>query len=332
MAISKKKGSPYYYTRFSICGIRIQESTLTTIKSEAQEYEEKRRREVRDQVVMGKKPDYTWDQAGTRWLKEKKHKRSLVTDIFHFNWLEQHLKGISLKDITKDKIEAIALQKEKENVEPSTVNRILQLIRAVLNTAYKQWEWIDKVPIFRMRKEHNKRIRWLTKEEVERLYSYLPPHLKPLVQFSLATGLRQANVLELRWEDVNLALKHVTVHPDKAKAEKGLPIPLNADAIEVLLCQTGQHSDFVFTYKGRPIKQCNTKAWRNALSRAEITNFRWHDLRHTWASWHVQSGTSLQELQQLGGWANFETVLRYAHLSSHHLQKAANRIVEVEHV
>jgi len=67
-------------------------------------------------------------------------------------------------------------------------------------------------------------------------------------------------------------------------------------------------------------------AWRNALSRAGIENFRWHDLRHTWASWHVQNGTSLQELQVLGGWASLEMVLRYAHLSGDHLKAAADRV------
>lgn len=69
-----------------------------------------------------------------------------------------------------------------------------------------------------------------------------------------------------------------------------------------------------------------TRAWTNALKRAGIDNFRWHDLRHTWASWHVQNGTSLQELQQLGGWSSFEMVLRYAHLSGDALRTAADRI------
>ena len=59
---------------------------------------------------------------------------------------------------------------------------------------------------------------------------------------------------------------------------------------------------------------------------AEIEDFRWHDLRHTWASWHVQSGTSLQELKELGGWSCYEMVLRYAHLGGDHLKEAANRV------
>ena len=103
-------------------------------------------------------------------------------------------------------------------------------------------------------------------------------------------------------------------------------MPLNEDAIAVLLKQIGKHHQFVFTYEGNRIIQCSTKAWKKALKRAGIESFRWHDLRHTWASWHIQNGTSLQELQQLGGWASFDMVLRYAHLSSDHLLKAAERI------
>lgn len=77
---------------------------------------------------------------------------------------------------------------------------------------------------------------------------------------------------------------------------------------------------------GKPIHQVSSKAWRKAFQRAGIENFRWHDLRHTWRSWHVQSGISLQELQLLGGWSCFDMVLRYAHLSSQHLHDAAKRI------
>ncbi len=67
-------------------------------------------------------------------------------------------------------------------------------------------------------------------------------------------------------------------------------------------------------------------AWKRSLKRAGIENFRFHDLRHTWASWHVMSGTSLQELMELGGWKSYEMVLRYAHLAPEHLSDAAARI------
>jgi integrase len=70
----------------------------------------------------------------------------------------------------------------------------------------------------------------------------------------------------------------------------------------------------LFTYKGKPIQKADTKAWRQALARAGIKNFRWHDLRHTWASWHVQNGTPLHILQELGGWSEIGMVQRYAHI------------------
>ena len=81
-----------------------------------------------------------------------------------------------------------------------------------------------------------------------------------------------------------------------------------------------------FTFRGNPVQQVNTRAWKLALERAGIKDFRWHDLRHTWASWHVQSGTPLQVLQELGGWSCYEMVLRYAHLSAGHLADYAENL------
>jgi integrase len=75
----------------------------------------------------------------------------------------------------------------------------------------------------------------------------------------------------------------------------------------------------VFSYSGNPIKQVNGKAWMAALRRSSIEDFRWHDLRHTWASWHVRNGTPLHALQELGGWESSEMVRRYAHFSAEHL-------------
>jgi integrase len=100
-----------------------------------------------------------------------------------------------------------------------------------------------------------------------------------------------------------------------------------AAALGVLRARLGEHPEYVFTYKGKPVDRCSTKAWKRALERAGIDRkFRWHDLRHTWASWHVQSGTRLQELMELGSWSSYEMVLRYAHLATDHLRDAASRI------
>ena len=75
----------------------------------------------------------------------------------------------------------------------------------------------------------------------------------------------------------------------------------------------------MFVYRGRPVYQTVTQAWHDACAKAGIRDFRWHDLRHTWASWHVQRGTPMQVIKELGGWETLEMVQRYAHLSADHL-------------
>lgn len=276
--------------------------------------------------MHGSKPRITWHQAELRWLQEMSHKKSIIHDIRKFEWLQNHLGKMYLDEIDKIVIQNIAEIKEKEGNKPSTVNRTLALIRSVLSRACKNWEWLDTVPRIELRKEGNFINRWLTHEEAIRLIKNLPTHLSQMVRFSLSTGLRAKNVSDLKWQDVDMFRAHMVVHPDKNKTKKFLGVPLNSDAIQVLKEVSGNHPEYVFTYKGIPIQQVNTKAWRKALKRADIKNFRWHDLRHTWASWHVQSGTSLQELCELGGWGSMAMVLRYAHLSGKQLIKAADRI------
>lgn len=87
----------------------------------------------------------------------------------------------------------------------------------------------------------------------------------------------------------------------------------------------GEHPRWCFIFQGKRLDRVGS-AWKRSLKRAEIEDFRFHDLRHTWASWHVMSGTSLQELMELGGWKSYEMVLRYAHLAPGHLADAAARI------
>ncbi|MBI1731878.1 MAG: site-specific integrase, partial [Gammaproteobacteria bacterium] len=160
----------------------------------------------------------------------------------------------------------------------------------------------------------------------------LPEHLAAMVRFSLATGLRQKNVTHLDWSQVDTARRCAWIHADQAKAGKPIAVPLNDEALAVLEKQKGLHDAWVFPYQGEPVEQPNNWAWRKALKRAGITNFRWHDLRHTWATWHMQAGTPLFALQELGGWASTEMVRRYAHLSSEHLAKYADRMAETSRV
>ena len=214
-----------------------------------------------------------------------------------------------------------------EETNESTANRNMALIRAVLRRACEVWEWTERVPKVPMYTIRNKRIRWLTRDEAQRLIGLLPPHQAAMARFALATGLRQRNVCRLKWEAVDLERRCAWVHPDQSKTRRAIAVPLNAEAVAVLRAQTGLHREYVFAFEGQPVWQVNTKAWRKAVKTAGLQDFRWHDLRHTWASWHVQAGTPLNVLQEMGGWASYDMVLRYAHLSSGHLLPHAERIV-----
>ena len=157
----------------------------------------------------------------------------------------------------------------------------------------------------------------------------LPEHQREMVLFALATGLRQGNVVRLEWPQVNMELRHAWVQATHSKNRHPISVPLNEIAMGVLERQLGKHSKRVFTYKGKPIVWANTKHWRAALKRAGIENFRWHDLRHTWATWQRQAGTPTHELQRLGGWRTGAMVERYAHLAPDHLAFAASRLDSV---
>src|SRR5438552_2284631 len=169
------------------------------------------------------------------------------------------------------------------------------------------------VPKVKLFKEGPGRERSITVEEAETLLAKLPEHQRDVVTFTLATGLRQSNVLDLEWSHVDLEARHAWVGANDSKNGKPITVPLNATALEVLRRQLGKHPQRVFTYAGKPLATANTRAWRKALKRAGIENFRWHDTRHTWATWHRRSGTPTHELQRLGGWRSSVMVERYAH-------------------
>lgn len=317
-----KRGSTWWIDFTTPSGERIRRSAETSSKAEASELHDRLKAESWRVQALGEKPKYTWDDAGYQWLMETKHKRTHQRDIRMLAWLQQFLKGRILVDIRRDEIAAIGERKKAEASGP-TANRYLALIRAILRKACFEWEWIDKAPKVKLYKEAKRRVRWITPEQANCLLSELPVHQRDITLFALATGLRQSNVVTLTWPQVDLQRKTAWIPGDKAKGKEDIHVSLSQMSVEVLQRQLGKHDEFVFTYAGKPITQVNTKAWRSALKRTGIENFRWHDLRHTWASWLVQNGTPMYDLQEMGGWKSAEMVRRYAHLAPAQMAKHA---------
>ena len=319
-----KRGNTWWIQFTDQNGKKIQRSAGTKIEQEAQELNDQLKAESWRVKSLGDKPRRTWQESVIRWLNEQSHKKSIRDDKKHLRWLNPYLHNKKLDEINKDLIESITQAKIDSGVKNGTVNRMLALLRSILNRAVKHWEWIESAPSIRMLNEPPKRIRWLTHEEAEKLLKELPDHLEDMAKFTLATGLRESNVTGLMWEQIDMQRRCCWIHPDQAKAKKAIAVPLNSDAITIIRKQIGKNQQYIFTYKGNRVTRANNHAWQKALVRAGIEDFRWHDLRHTWASRHIQNGTPLHILRELGGWADLTMVLRYAHLSSKHLEEYAD--------
>lgn len=309
-----KRGKTWWISFTTPSGERVRCSAATEDKTQAQEFHDKLKAESWRVVKLGDKPKRTWDEAAYKWLMETQDKKTHHDDVAKINWLQQFFRGKYLDELTRDVIAGIGELKRKET-SPATTNRLLALIRSILRRAALDWEWIDKPPVIKLYREAKRRVRYLTATQASILIQELPQHLGDMVTFSLATGLRRSNVTKLEWSQVDMQRNVAWIHGDQAKAGKPIHVTLNATAIAVLTRQIGKHPRSVFSYKGKPITQVNTKAWYKALKRAGIEDFRWHDLRHTWASWLTQNGVPLNVIQEMGAWESAEMVRRYAHLA-----------------
>lgn len=360
----KLRGGTWHCDFVAPNGQRVRRSLETTDKRQAQELHDRLKAEAWRVSKLGESPKKTFNEACLRWLRDKDEKKSLDDDKSRIGFWLIHFDGVMLSDITAEKImeavDGMENRRHRLNWEmtrdrclrlgkpvpeykaklaaKATRNTHLAFIRALLNLAVT-WKWLDRAPKISTPRIKNGRIRWLTEEESKRLFANIAPHFFPLVVFAITTGLRRSNVTDLEWSQVDLEKRIAWMHPDETKAGNAIGVPLNETALQILKAQQGKHKRWVFVHTKpawrndgtktpavRKMRTDSNKAWKGALKRAGITNFRFHDLRHTWASWLVQSGVSLLALKEMGGWETLEMVQRYAHLSAGHLNEHAGKI------
>jgi integrase len=229
------------------------------------------------------------------------------SDRYHAGKLKRLLEDDPVADLDPKEVAALLPQKA------GTFNRYANVLSAA--------------GVLKLKRKKNPagRIRWLTAEEWTALRAELPDHWIPMADFAIATGLRRANVFWLEWSQVDLARRRAWVHPDEAKADAAIGVPLSDAAMAVLEGQRGISDVWVFPMKdGNPLTKIKTRDWKAAVRRAGIAMCTWHDLRHTWATWHLMGETPLEVLQKLGGWKDLRMVLRYAHLAASHVDQYAN--------
>jgi len=327
----RRQDSPFWWINAVLPdGTRVSQSTRCTRQEDAEECLVHLKAEAYRAVRLGIPVNRMWQDAVVRYLQEAEGiKRSYQDDKDHLRKLDPYLRDKQLSEINMEALwPFIDDRKKRDGVANATINRAMEIVRRILNLAVEEWNWLAKAPRIRMLPQPKRRIRFLIHEEADRLLEVLPRHLRPVVRYALATGCRMSEILQLEWQRVDMDRRVAWLDPGTTKNGEGRGLPLNSDAVLALRSVEGEHPRWCFTYEGKPMQAIGS-AWERSLKRAGIENFRFHDLRHTWASWHVMSGTSLQELMELGGWKSYEMVLRYAHLAPEHLASAAQRIERV---
>ena len=216
---------------------------------------------------------------------------------------------------------------------PATLNKEPSFLRHVFEMAVV-WEWLSANPAARIPREKvkNRMERWLTEEEEEKLLNACPEWLRDMVIFSLNTGFRQNEMLSLTWNQVDLNRKAILFWEQKNNGRDTVPINEKAaDLLKKIWKVRSLSSTHVFlTSNGTPFIARNlVRSFSIALEKAGIENFRWHDLRHTFATRLIHAGVDLYTVQRLGRWRSLSMVMRYAHHSVESLRtgmEAVNRL------
>lgn len=322
-----QRGEVWWVDMATPNGKRIRTSTKTSNKQLALKFEAKLKVDLFQQHQMGVMADRDFKEAVQYYLELKHDNRTIVEYQNQLTWWCEQFKDVSLQKIDEDKIVQAILKKRKEDgIGNATCNRYLAVLRATLRAAHNR-KWILRVPTFKLYSEPKERVRWLTEEEVARLMWACPAKWQSMIRLSLMTGLRQSNVRAMRWDWVDLEKATLSIPGEFFKNGKDFTIPLTGEAVNAIRENVGIHPEFVFTHEGKPIAQISSKTWQATLKKAGIENFRWHDLRHTWASRMAQAGVPTQALQKLGGWQSMAMVNKYAHHDVESLRGFADRAV-----
>lgn len=270
-----------------------------------------------------------------------------------YNLMNKPMDKISVSEITKWQTVEI-----KRGLKPVTINRALATLRGVLTKAVDH-NLLGRNPITKvkdLKHADEQRIRYLTQEEERNLRSALKArhhkkcearlsgnkfraernyqkmaeisgyadHVEPLILLAMNTGMRRGELFQLSWEKVNLEKKFLTVSAATAKSSKTRHIPLNKEALAVLgTLKKSQIDKLVFSSpkSDNPLTTIKT-AWKEILKNSQIDNFRFHDLRHHFASQLVMAGVDLNTVRELLGHASLNMTLRYAHLAPEHKAQA----------
>jgi integrase len=261
----------------------------------------------------------------------KPNKRSYKDDMHRKKRLVDFFGSKALSEISRQDVERFKARLSQE-VSHATVNRHLALLKTIFNKAIA-WGKTANNPAqgVKLYRENNQRVRFLSEEEETKLKEKFPPQAWALVELALHTGLRRAELFGLRWSDINFQNKIITIPQSKSGEKRH--VPMNSSVLELLRnLPSRMKSEWVFPNLSgtAPIYERNfvRRVFNPAVKEAQIENFTWHDLRHTFASRLVMKGVDLRTVQELMGHKTIQMTLRYSHLSPAHKIAAVQTLVQ----
>jgi len=257
----------------------------------------------------------------------------------HLKWWKEQLGYFLLAEINSAKIAECRdqLLKEKTNRgtprSPATANRYMATLSHVFNVAVREWEWLEANPVSRLKKqtESRGRVRFLDDDERERLLEACrksnSPNIYPVVVLAISTGMRQGEIMNLRWKDIDLKRRRIVIHETKNNERRSVPLTGLAHQVMKDFSKVRRlDTEYVFPGRGSDRAGDIRTAWDESVKAAKIENFRFHDLRHTAASYLAMNGATLAEIAEVLGHKTLQMVKRYAHLSEAHTTSVVEKM------
>lgn len=342
-----KRGQVWHIEK-QVLGHRIRESTGTKSLQEAEQYLARRCEEIRQATIYGVRPKRSFKEAAVRFLNENQHKASIDTDAILLKSICPFIGDLTLEQVHIGTLQSFIKAKQEAKLKTKSINNTLELVRHILNVAATEWidenslTWLLVAPKIKLLPVKDARAPFpLSWSEQSRFLEALPVHLNQMARFKVNTGCREQEVCQLRWEwekrvpSLNTSVFIIPSHINRdgelrqlVKNGEDRLVILNDEAKAVIEEVRGIHSEFVFSFNGKPITRMNNTAWRNARKKANLSDLRVHDLKHTFGRRLRAAGVSYEDRQDLLGHRSGRITTHYSQAELSNLLEAANLIIQ----
>jgi len=283
------------------------------------------------------RPKRTLAEAAERYVDEKQYKKSIDSDISRLNVILPIFGDKYIDELHMGVLNPWVKKRQKDGRKANTINHGLKVIRQILNVAADEWidenglSWLLKAPKIKLLPLDDVAEPYpLDWEEQDRLFDELAPHLHDMASFAVNTGCRDQEICNLRWEweqkFPHLNTSVFIIPKGRVKNKRPRLVVLNRDASQLVESRRGIHDDYVFSYRGKPIKRMYNSGWMNARKRAGLLRVRVHDLKHTYGSRLRSMGVRFEDMQDLLGHKSRKITMHYSGLELTNLIRASDTV------